>query len=195
MSIAPETEGCAMRERITFLATILDIVRRRGRTGEAKKPGDGSVWRYSAVPLVIAALSPMPAGACPDLAGSYTCNDEGNTYPLGLKQEVQAGTTVYSFDGLDNMRSSVAADGEIHKADDVASLRSSTLKGWCEGSSLKLERRGVFMDDGKDIGKLEMNFVVHMDGDVLVQGRTGFISVGGREVSVDATIRCERKPD
>jgi hypothetical protein len=74
-------------------------------------------------------------------------------------------------------------------------VRSSTLKGWCEDSSLKVERRGVFVDDGKEIGKLEMNFVMHLDGDVLVQGRTGFASVGGREISVDATIRCERKLD
>jgi hypothetical protein len=185
-----------MRERLTCLAAMLDIVGRLGRTGGAKKPSfSASAWRYAAVPLVMAALYPMSAGACTDLAGSYICNDEGNTYPLRLKQEVQSGKTVYSFDGVDNLQSPLTADGEIHKADDVESVRSSTLKGWCEDSSLKVERRGVFVDDGKEIGKLEMNFVMHLDGDVLVQGRTGFASVGGREISVDATIRCERKLD
>ena len=71
-------------------------------------------------------------------------------------------------------------------------MRSSTLKSWCDGDSLKVERRGVFVDGGKEIGNLELTYAMRLEGDVLVYGTTGFARVEGHEVPTDETVRCKR---
>lgn len=157
--------------------------------------------RYFVAPLAIGAACPPAAdAACPDLAGSYMCDYDGDTHPthaLGIRQEIRSGNTVYTFDGSDEWQISFTADGDVHATGDIADMRSSTLKGWCEGDRLKVERKGIFVDadDGKEIGKLALTYAMRLEGDVLVYDTTGLAEVEGQEVPTDETARCERTHD
>lgn len=139
----------------------------------------------------IALLFSFQAYACPDLAGSYTCNyQDGSSEVITLSQELKDGVTIYTHNG-----SQIPADNVAYPVPDDVNLREATFRAWCTDTvTLSANLVGKYFQEGAYFGDLNMTSAFTLDGTSLKQITTGTLKNQGGEYPLNSEMTCTRNP-
>lgn len=109
----------------------------------------------AALALMFSAAS---AFACPNLAGSFTCNYNGQKEVITVTQSMKGAVTVYMVNG-----SEIVADNQVRNIPDDESLKNATFRAWCDDTvTLKGQILGKYYNNGSYFGDLtaDINFLL-----------------------------------
>lgn len=134
---------------------------------------------------LIALAFSAQAFACPNLAGSYTCTFNNQSEAITITQDQKDGVTIYQYNGGD-----LRADNQVYSIPDDESLKQATVRGWCEGESLKINVIGKYYSQGSYFGDLNMTLDNSKVGDNLRQITSGNVKNDGGNYPINADVTC-----
>jgi hypothetical protein len=138
--------------------------------------------------LVLAtALFSAGALACPNLAGTYTCETDEGAQTANITQEESGGVTTYDFDGMQ-----LITDNETRAIPDDGSLKDGKIRSWCEGDALKAAATGTVLDGGEPMGDVDVTITVSTDGTTLTQTTSGTFKNAGNDYPIESTLTCKK---
>lgn len=125
------------------------------------------------------------AMACPQLAGTYTCDYGNGPEIMTVEQNVKGGITEYIIDGY-----VVLADGQAYPQNDESFSGTTTTS--CVGQDVSQLIVGNLLENGTDVGDINVtsSFVTSSTGVNLVS--VGEITYGDQTAPINETIACTK---
>jgi len=133
-------------------------------------------------------LFSIRAFACPNLAGSYTCEFLGYPEDVTVSQQNKNSVIVYTANGYD-----VPADNQAYKVPDRKELKNATLRAWCNDDvALNFQLLGVAWEDGAPYGDLTVDGTLSKSGKDLQPKMTGkIVKRDGSEQPFNPEVTCK----
>lgn len=135
------------------------------------------------------------AFACPDLTGTYTCTQNGQTSQIQMSQAETNGVTVYTIKDPSNPNDqggSLPADNTTYRLEDSADFKNGTIRGWCENEAFKVEQTGQLFDQGQHIGDIQAVISFSLMNGNLLQDTQGVFKTGSGDYPISAQMTCTR---
>ncbi len=127
--------------------------------------------------ISIGIFASASAIACPNLEGSYTCQDQnGETSTAVVRQENRAGVMVYFIDA-DGELQELITDGQRHPMDaNRAEFQNATYSAACQNNVLNTNIDGDIVNEGTVIAHINIDTAASLQGNVLEMVSSGIIS-------------------
>lgn len=133
--------------------------------------------------------------ACPNLTGTYTCTQDGQSYALQFSQTEANGVTVYTIKDPNNSADqggSLPADNQVYRLQDSKEFKNATIRGWCEGEAFKFEQIGEYYQEDQHIGNLQLVVAMSLMNGNLLQETTGVFETGSGQHPIQDRMVCNR---
>jgi len=139
---------------------------------------------------VFAFLASAQAFACPNLTGSYTCTDNGQSQIMTISQANKGTFTDYNVNGQD-----IVTDNIAHPQPDQDNVKQSTMRAWCnDDATLHLQLLVKYYDNNAPVGDITVNLDISMQAQNLHQVTTGGLAANGQTYPVNSDIVCTKNP-
>jgi hypothetical protein len=127
--------------------------------------------------------------ACPNLTGNYSCVDQdGEAHPFVVTQSVTGNVTVYQIDGKP-----MPADGVVYPIPDTDSMKSSTIRAWCNDDiALNVQVLGKIWQGNTYVADVTQNEVWTGTDSSLSITITGSTSGNGQTQPIDTQLSCTK---
>lgn len=110
------------------------------------------------VTLLALALVGTSAWACPNLAGNYICNVDGQMQSLMVRQDQANGVTTYYLN-----HDAVVANGLTEKLPDNGDLKNQTFKAWCDKETLMGALYAEVHAEGEAVAQIDVEMSMSLD--------------------------------
>lgn len=135
------------------------------------------------------------AFACPNLAGTYTCNYDGQVEALEMSQTETNGVTVYSMrnpNDPNDQGGSLPADNTTYQLEDSEQFKNATIRGYCEGETFNIAQAGQYYDQGQHIGDIQAVTSMSLMNGNLLQATNGTFKTASGDYPINSQITCTR---
>lgn len=124
--------------------------------------------------------------ACPNLVGTYTCQQGSDAYNMTIDQQVDsAGVTVYLVDGQP-----LAADNQWRNLQDP-NQPDAEGKLSCAGQELNFDMKGSLYDENKNtVGDMTINSNLQKNGSNIDIKITGVANAYGQQHPINEAYSC-----
>lgn len=137
------------------------------------------------ISFIAALLVSTYAMACPQIAGTYTCDYGDGPEVLTIQQTVKSGVTEYLLDG-----DSYLADGQAYAYSDEGFSGTTTTA--CAGQTVSSAIVGDLLENGSAVGNLNVTVSYTPSATGLNSTSVGQLVYGGQTYPINDSISCTK---
>lgn len=139
-----------------------------------------------AILILAASLFSVVSYACPQLAGTYACNYDGQIEVTTINQGVQNGITYYEVDG-----DVILMDGQPKNFQEVDAVGYSVAQ--CNGNVAQLQTVADLIENGAVAGTMNTVSNITADAQGMTMQTMGEVNYGGQLYPINETVSCARQ--
>lgn len=124
--------------------------------------------------------------ACPQLAGTYACNYDGEVEMTTITQGVQNGVTYYVSDG-----ETILMDGQSKSFQDEGAVGYYIAQ--CDGNTAQIQTVADMIENGAIVGNMDTTTDLTPSQTGVVMQTTGQVNYQGQVYPINESVECTRQ--